>query len=88
MTNHYTHTDNGKRGEAVLAMVLAVAVWNLNGLTAQWCGLAERITWAAFEILRFVLMTGCSQTGSRLLQLFVHVGPWFWWVLQLVACRA
>ena len=88
MSSQNTHLNNRQPGEVVLGMVLAVAVCNLAGVAEQWCGLAERMSWAAFEILRFVLLSSCSQSGSRLLEVILHVGPWVWCVLHLVAGRA
>jgi hypothetical protein len=88
MSSQNTQLYNRKPGEVVLAMALAAAVCNLDGVTAQWCSLAERMSWAAFEVLRFVLLTGCSQSGSRLLEVILQLGPWFWCVSHWIAGRA
>lgn len=94
MTSHHKQRENRKPGRAIaLAWVAAVAVYDPHGAMTVGCSLLDRMAWAAFEVLRLLLLVGHWQTtsylpvSSRILEILLQVEPCLWCLLHIAVGR-
>ena len=95
MTSHNKQREKIKPiVEKGLAFVAVTAVHDLDQFTTLGCSPVDRIGWAAFEVLRLVLLIGhwpvgaYLAEGSRIVLLAMHVGPCLWFLLHFATGRA